>query len=522
MRKYILFVCSILILWNCLAQNNIVIPNDQITIDGDLLNVNPGDTIFLAAGIRPELEFKNIRGSESQAIVIMPEGEKVTVDTDAHTGIVFRESSFVHLTGKLPNNRYGIEVSRAGTMGLYVLDYSSELEADHLEIHGVGFAGIMAKTDPVCSNPDVSDFVMRNVSFHDNYIHDTGGEGFYVGYTWYPTREVDCNGQNTILKSHVINGLKIYNNIIRDTGWDGLQIGASINAEIYGNDIRRYGLEEVTYQTGGVQIGGSSSVLMYNNFVSDGVGGGLSLFGRGNISIYNNVFANVGEFAIYHNDRDALVGRYYRIYNNTIVNPEQGAISLNTVHTEGNLVANNLVVLEGAYDGISGVNSRWTSETNIEYENTSQAGFVFSDTLNFRLTEASPLIDAGSSIGFLKYDFNMDARPAGSSYDVGAFEFGSVPYVAPVLVANNQPRMLIFPNPSRPGGSLSVELPKLRGVDSLIMTDLSGHKVLEYKFPRKTKASVQLNLPDELAAGVYLLSIIDDSSVVFEERLVID
>ena len=44
---------------------------------------------------------------------------------------------------------------------------------------------------------------------------------------------------------------------------------------------------------------------------------------------------------------------------------------------------------------------------------------------DFRLTAGSPLIDAGATLAEVTVDFDGLARPQGSGYDIGAFEFGS-------------------------------------------------------------------------------------------------
>jgi hypothetical protein len=44
---------------------------------------------------------------------------------------------------------------------------------------------------------------------------------------------------------------------------------------------------------------------------------------------------------------------------------------------------------------------------------------------DFRLTAGSPLIDAGATLAEATVDFDGLARPRGSGYDIGAYEFRS-------------------------------------------------------------------------------------------------
>ena len=60
-------------------------------------------------------------------------------------------------------------------------DLSTNFEVDHIEIANTGFAGIISKTDPVCNlSKNRGNFTQYQSVFHDNYIHNTSGEGMYM------------------------------------------------------------------------------------------------------------------------------------------------------------------------------------------------------------------------------------------------------------------------------------------------------------------------------------------------------
>lgn len=83
---------------------------------------------------------------------------------------------------------------------------TSDFEISFVEIREVGFAGMTIKTDDDGSLP------MNNVYIHDNYIHDIGSEGLYIGST-QPAPQ------------HSFNNLHIENNRVLRTGTEALQVG---------------------------------------------------------------------------------------------------------------------------------------------------------------------------------------------------------------------------------------------------------------------------------------------------------
>ena len=96
---------------------------------------------------------------------------------------------------------------------------SSNFEVEGLEICNVSSTGIAAKTDPSCSNyATYASFVMFDMRFHHNYIHNTGNEGFYIGNTSYNEgsgARLNCSNPTVTvnIKPHKIIGVKIYQNV---------------------------------------------------------------------------------------------------------------------------------------------------------------------------------------------------------------------------------------------------------------------------------------------------------------------
>jgi hypothetical protein len=382
MKKFVstagslLFFFHIICTVGAVAQTSVFRINaEEKRVDGIARGIKAGDTIFIKAGNREELILENITGTDKKPVVIINHGGKVIINTKKDYGILFNNSVHFKITGTGSSDTYGFEIACTANHGLVVTEFSSFCEADHLEIHHVGYAGIVAKTDPNCSRKDVSYFIMQNLSFHDNYIHDITAEGFYVGYSWYPARDFKC-GQDSLLYSHEIHGIRIYNNNMRNTGQEGIQVGTGTkDVMIYSNRVFNYGLTNTLWQNHGVQIGQGTTGDFFNNSISTGPAEAISLFGGGNNRLYNNVIVNSGAAAVYQNDRGASEGRSYQITNNTIINPAEYGISLVSDHTTGNKVSGNTIVMKNTANAI--VNSgkmKWDITGNKIFSSIENSG----------------------------------------------------------------------------------------------------------------------------------------------------
>jgi hypothetical protein len=496
----------------------IEIPPEQQKVDGISLGIKPGDTICLLPGNRGELRLENLTGAEGRPVTIINNGRKVIIHTTAPSGIAVSNSVHIRITGSGGQDRYGIEIASTGSQGVTIGDFSSHIEADHLEIHHVGFAGIMAKTDPNCSRKDLRYFIMKNISFHDNYIYEAKGEGFYVGYSWYPVRKYKC-GADSLLYPHEIHGVRIYNNIIRNTHWDGLQVGSSTrDVKIYNNTIDNYGLDNKLWQDHGVQIGAGTTGDFFNNRINTGAGAGISFFGSGDNRLYNNLFLNTGNLGIYHNDGGAAAGKSYWIINNTIINPNDSGIWLNAARTRNNIVANNIVIAKTP-GAILGVTDRWTLKNNMVFSSVAEAGFLFPDTLNFTLKKESAAVDKGATIDWLNFDHTFGARPAGKSFDAGAFEYHAQARPVPVYpFEENGPDMVIDPQPVPAVYTFAIPAKGNEGDFSCTVYDGAGRIVKNESFERHEK-SVSLNTAT-FSSGIYYAAVLSGGRPVALRRFI--
>jgi hypothetical protein len=356
----------------------------QKTFDGLSMNIKPGDTVFITAGEREELVLQNITGTTAKPVVVINRGGKVIIRTDQDYGILFNNSVHFKLTGTGSRDEYGFEIAATANHGLVVTKYSSFCEAENLEIHHVGYAGIVAKTDPNCTRKDLRYFIMQQLSFHHNLIHDTKAEGFYVGYSWYPARYYEC-GTDSLLYSHEIHGIRIYDNNMYNTGQEGIQVGTGTrDVKIYSNKVYNYGVTNTVWQNHGIQIGQGTTGDFFNNSVSTGPGEAVSLFGGGNNRVYKNIIINSGAAAIYQNDRGAVPGSTYQIINNTIINPKEYGISVVSDHTTGNIISGNTIVISNTDRAILNTGRmQWDTTGNKIFANTKDAGIADPSTTRF-------------------------------------------------------------------------------------------------------------------------------------------
>lgn len=411
-----------------------IVPADVSTIDGDVLNLKPGDVICLNAATKytKSLTFKNIIGTAQSPIIITNCGGVANLTVSSRPfNFKTSNSKYFRITGGNVKNGYGIRISGSTSNGMVLTELSTNFEVDHVEVFNVGFAGIMAKTDPSCDNAtNRGYFTMRNISIHDTYIHDTDGEGMYIGHSFYGGYELDCG----VKLPHTIEGAKIFDNRVTDTGWDGIQLAcATVGAEVYGNTVQNFGTAKKADQNYGILLSSGTGGVCHSNYIKGGSGTAMTVFGLGDNLIYNNIIINSAHTGIFCDERTDNLGDGYQVLNNTIINPKEVGIRMYGEKVPKNVVINNIVVNPGAFGehGESAFIMKLNSMNNVEQSNnltTRNIGdvkFVDSGKANFRLKGESPAVDKGKSIS--SYDIDLDfyksTRLKGDAYDIGASEY---------------------------------------------------------------------------------------------------
>jgi hypothetical protein len=149
----------------------------------------PGDR-FILQGDRAEIEFHDLKGTAENPIIITALSRVLIKGINPGGRVViFSNCQFVRFTGD-PNNKneYTVEITGGG-QAVDFRDLSSDFEADHLNIHDVGYLAIAGKTDPTC-DPKTwrGNFTLRNPRIHHCIMKNImTGEAIYVGESHYHT-----------------------------------------------------------------------------------------------------------------------------------------------------------------------------------------------------------------------------------------------------------------------------------------------------------------------------------------------
>ncbi len=453
-----------------------IIDSTQVYVDASGLNLQPGDTICLECGHRPFLQLKNFQGDSLDYITLINYGGQILIKNDTFYGFVLNNCKYFYLSGAgHPSYKYGIKVGGTGpgSSGLSLDNLSTNFEVDHVEVCNTGFAGIMSKTNPRCDlTTNRGFFTQYNTVFHDNYVHHTGGEGFYIGHSYYNGWPTTCNGEPDTLFPHDVVGLRVYDNIIDSTAYDAVQIDCAVeDCKVYNNMISYYGLADdaygLYYGMTGIVVGGGSSGDYFNNVIADGKGSGFFVFGLGDVFVYNNLILRPGRnsgltpgppdhhhpYGIFCDDRTTIPGKSFNFINNHIISPRDIGIRIWSLLSEGNRLYNNFVLDPGVKDWniprafIDVIAPSGTADTlsynnhldSTSFELIKNTYFVFADTGNYKSKPGSPLINAGiavDSVNSIDFDFENVPRPQGEEYDVGCYEFPSLPQNFGILPLN--------------------------------------------------------------------------------------
>ena len=326
MKKYLyllvlLIVSHVAFTQNCGCDHTI---SQSGIVKADDYNYKPGDVFCITAGKYGFFRFIGFEGTKNNPLIFKNCGGKVVIDDDKYAGIEFQHSKYIRLTGNGTSSiTYGIKINSSPTLGVSMNNLSTDFEVRFIEITGLGFAGIMAKTDPTCTDSSgfQGKFLLENLNFHHNYIHDINGEGFYVGYTGNYEEGKTNACPDKILFGHDVQHVKIHHNKLVNIGWDGIQVSLGTeDVEVYDNYLENPGKNDEPVQNSGIQFGSGTVGKIYNNTIIGGTNNGITNFGLGPVYIYNNLIVNAGARGIYNVHQKSLPpGNGYYIANNTII-----------------------------------------------------------------------------------------------------------------------------------------------------------------------------------------------------------
>lgn len=464
-------------------------------------DIQPGDTVCLQAGNWDYIQLKNFHGTAEEPIVFINSGGTVIISTDHYFGIKIGNCSHIIFSGTGDAQApFGFRILKVtGGAGMGIDDYTTDVEISHVEISNTLLGGVYAKTDPTCDDLGATrdNFVMRNFSFHNNYIHDVADEGLYIGNSHYAG--LTLTSCDTTVYPHALKGVFIYDNLVENTGWDGIQVSsADSNCQIHDNIVNFDSQAEQPDQMSGILIGGGSVCKTYNNKIINGKGDGIDVFGMGNFDIFNNLIVNAGlhylpdqpevmKHGIYLGRVLTTPNATLGIYNNTIVSPKSFGIILSNNDLETVYVKNNLIVQPGKYadEGENAfINSnnmdpaRVNKSHNYTNSEITQAHFLNPTAGNYDLQPSSPAVDYGTDLTAegVTFDILNRSRPFHELFDAGAYECHDSSLGIRTAKALDIELFKIYPNPARSEVRLLVKTSRKQNL-LVVVTDINGRAI---------------------------------------------
>jgi len=300
-------------------------------------------------------------------------------------------------------------------------------------------------------------FTTTNATVTNCTVHDVLHEGICL----YPS---DTPGTNRLINAAVTN-CTVYN-----TGGQAADFGVGLliknyttGATIEGNNFHN-NFHGIQFENANASSNPQTGIVIRRNKIFDNLHWGIYILGQGRSitsDIYDNLIYDNGKAGqveggpIFFTTGDHAAG-VWNILNNTIYSVNVGATSQYGVINSGSAtgtptitVKNNIIytVNEIAIDDrknwfthsnnlafrTSGAaanvayngTTNYTRTTYTTYEPTGiSADPLFVNAFaDFHLLVASPAIDAGATLSEVTTDYDGTARPQGSAYDIGAYEF---------------------------------------------------------------------------------------------------
>ncbi len=160
----------------------------------------------------------------------------------------------------LNTSKFLLEITSKKIKGTESRQMSSDFELEYIESGNGGYSNIIKANN--------EQYISENIKIHDCYIHDTNGEGIYMGNT-------SIKGEQGIFKN-----VEIYNNRILRTGLDALQVVQTAGESKIHNNVLDGGMKWRSSFMDNQDFGASLSfvsggVEFYNNII---INGGNALF----------------------------------------------------------------------------------------------------------------------------------------------------------------------------------------------------------------------------------------------------
>jgi parallel beta-helix repeat protein len=392
--------------------------------------VNPGDTVIVDAGSYAGFDITTSGTAAAPISFIASAGVNITSPETMRNkeGINIEGASFIHLSGFTCDNM--------PEAGIRTVGFSASPTTQHQD-------GIML-THNVCQNNHtwgIFTAFSDNVVISDNTCSGSVTQhGVYVSNT--------CSGPvvsyNTLF-GNAGAGLHMNGDVSQG------DVGVITNALVIGNVIYNNG----TLGASGINCDGVQNSVIENNLLYNNHASGISLYdidashGSDNDVIVNNtiIMASNARWCINIQDRtDETEGSINNtVFNNILLNnnPNHGSIALGQLsRTTGFASDYNIITTNASpFDEVDLTGNdnfvtfaKWKTDTGQDMHSftaTAAQLFVNIGGNDYHLVAGAPAIDAGVSSlaghAAPSIDLDQNGRPAGKGFDIGAYEFGSVP-----------------------------------------------------------------------------------------------
>ena len=453
--------------------------------------VSAGDSVFVITGTYTGFDIRT-GGNSSQPIVFKALSNDVTINihnTVTNDGINIENADYVEV--------HGFNVINQPRAGIRVV-VSAFVKVKNNTCTNNGYWGIFTGfADDILIEGNSCSYSQQQ---HGIYYSNSGDRPVIINNHSFNNSGcgIHMNGDLSMGDDGIISNAIVAGNIIHDNGTSG---GSAINMDCV-QDSKIY------------------NNLIYNNHAT-----GIALYqidgaeGSKNNKIFNNTIIHPadGRWAILV--VNASTGN--TIYNNILINKHsfRGSICIDEESKPGFVSDYNLVVNRlSDDDGNSNMSlSSWQAmgyDTHSQIVQDENLIFINPGNSDYHLSESSQPANIGTSLvsSVVTVDLDGIARPQGSGYDIGAYEYTSATSVDEEQIVNDFKLEQNYPNPFNPSTNINYQIPGFEFV-SLKVYDILGNEVAtlvdEYKSAGKYVVEFQQTTGDHiLASGVYIYQLI--------------
>ncbi|MDY0083812.1 MAG: choice-of-anchor Q domain-containing protein [Ignavibacteriaceae bacterium] len=278
-------------------------------------------------------------------------------------------------------------------------------------------------------------------------------------------------------------------------GSGGVGTGVVKNVVLRGNTIINYEDPNQPFKSNlqgiGLFDGMFENWVVENNLVITNHWHGISFYGAINCKIINNTVVD--------NDLTPSPDPWIMVTDHKNGTPSSGVIVRNNIATD--------------FSFSGGV----TEDHNIEITMNNASTYLINPsggTGNYHLKPTSPAIDAGSDLLATVIDKDGIARPQGSAFDIGCYEFNTLTSVNEDVLVSEFALYQNYPNPFNPTTKIKFTIPQTEnhltggvrgGLVTLKVYDILGNKVATLLDEYKPAGSYEVNfMADGLTSGVYI------------------